>query len=102
MVARASVVDFDSGREVREELGLREKKAAVENQLWPDKHRPRDITGLAVHVKKVLAVCLCVGGWGGEEWVSGWVMGCVGGWVRARERVRYCSELREKKVMNSK
>ncbi|CAN0261961.1 unnamed protein product, partial [Ectocarpus sp. 13 AM-2016] len=25
----------------------------VEDQLWPDKHRPRDISCLAVHSKKV-------------------------------------------------
>lgn len=25
----------------------------VEDQLWPDKHRPRDVSDLAVHTKKV-------------------------------------------------
>lgn len=29
------------------------KGAVVEDQLWPDKHRPRDVSGLAVHTKKV-------------------------------------------------
>lgn len=29
----------------------------VEDRLWPDKHRPRDVSGLAVHSKKV---CNCV------------------------------------------
>lgn len=32
--------------------------SSVEDKLWPDKHRPRDLSSLAVHAKKV---CLMEG-----------------------------------------
>lgn len=40
-------------------VGGKGRGEVVEDQLWPDKHRPRDVSDLAVHTKKVRA-CLCV------------------------------------------
>lgn len=45
-------------RERRERLrgargGSTQGVTVVEDQLWPDKHRPRDVSSLAVHSKKV-------------------------------------------------
>lgn len=40
-------------RERRERVWGGRAATVVEDQLWPDKHRPRDVSSLAVHNKKV-------------------------------------------------
>ncbi|CAN0306522.1 unnamed protein product [Pylaiella littoralis] len=55
--AAAAAVGGAGAGEGRDADGLagggRGQGGRVEDQLWPDKHRPRDVSGLAVHTKKV-------------------------------------------------